>query len=97
MKWVADILDFIKNYANENLLTNPQAEATSSVIQKVEEEIERTAGFQPNPKIRKAVELHAMRRSEIEFAKGAIRFGTNPRNSLLTFFARGPTKQSMLK
>lgn len=36
---------------------------------KLAEEIERKAGFQPNSKIRKAVELHAMRLAEAEFQK----------------------------
>jgi len=67
VKWVPRALEFIRNYENENLLVNPQAEAAPGVVHSVEEEIERSAGFQPNSKIRKAVELHAMSRAEKEF------------------------------
>jgi hypothetical protein len=67
LKWVAGALEFIDNYENENLLLNPQAEAAPDVVQTVEVEIERSAGFQPNPKIRKAVELYAMDKAEKEF------------------------------
>jgi hypothetical protein len=55
--------------SDENLLVNLQAKAAPRVVQSVEEEIERSAGFQPNPRIRKAVELHAMRWAEKEFEK----------------------------
>jgi hypothetical protein len=67
MKWVPGALEFVQSYENENLLENPQAEAAPVVVRSVEEEIERSAGFQPNSKIRKAVELHAMGRAEKEF------------------------------
>lgn len=67
VKWVPGALEFVQNYENENLLVNPQAEAAPGVIQSVEIEIERSAGFQPNSKIRKAVELYAMVRVEKEF------------------------------
>src|SRR5438477_1855351 len=45
----------------------PQAEAAPGVVHSVEVEIERSAGFQPNPKIRKAVELYAMGQVQNEF------------------------------
>jgi hypothetical protein len=41
----------------------------TKAIERVEEEIEKKAGFQPNPKIRKAVELHATRRAELEMQR----------------------------
>ncbi len=66
-KWMSEALDFVQSYESENLLVNPQAEATPAVIDTVEQEFERAAGFQPNSKIRKAVELHAMGRAEREF------------------------------
>jgi hypothetical protein len=66
-KWVPEALGFVHSYAGENLLLNPQAEAAPAVINGVELEIERSAGFQPNSKIRKAVELHAMCRAQKEF------------------------------
>jgi hypothetical protein len=65
--WMSEALEFVQNYANENLLVNPQAEAAPAVVQSVEQEIERAAGFQPNSKIRKAIELHAMGRAKKEF------------------------------
>ena len=67
MTWVPGALEFVQSYENENLLENPQAEAAPVVVRSVEEEIERSAGFQPNSKIRRAVELHAMGRAGKEF------------------------------
>ena len=65
--WVSDALDFVQNYERENLLATPEAEAAPAVIESVELEVERLAGFQPNAKIRKAIELHAMGRAQKEF------------------------------
>jgi len=69
MPWVVSVLDFIRDYARENLLINPQSEAASIVAQEIEDEIEKAAGFQSNSKIRKVVELHAMRCARVEFEK----------------------------
>lgn len=66
-RWLPEALEFVQNYENENLLVNPQAEAAAGVVQSVELEIERSAGFQPNSKIKRAVDLHAMGRAEKEF------------------------------
>jgi hypothetical protein len=66
-RWASEAVEFVESYDNENLLLNPQAEAAPGVISGVEIEIERSAGFQPDSKIRKAVELHAMGRAEKEF------------------------------
>ena len=66
-KWTSAALEFVQSYDNENLLVNPQAEAAPAVVDSVESEIERSAGFQPNSKVRRAVELHAMIRAQKEF------------------------------
>jgi hypothetical protein len=66
-KWTSEALEFVHSYDSENLLVNPQAEAASAVVDTVESEIERSAGFQPNSKIRRVVELYAMVRAEKEF------------------------------
>jgi hypothetical protein len=66
-KWVSAALEFVQNHENDSLLINPQAEVASDVVHSVEVEIERSAGFQPNLKIRKAVELYAMNQAEKEF------------------------------
>jgi hypothetical protein len=67
MPWVGRVVDFVANYSRENLLASPQAEASSSIVQGLKEDIERAAGFQTNPKIRKVVEMHAMESAETEF------------------------------
>lgn len=41
----------------------------SNLLDRIEDEIETSAGFQPNAKIRKVVEEHAMQRAEKEFRK----------------------------
>jgi hypothetical protein len=43
--------------------------AAVALAQKLEGEIDKAAGFQPNSKIKKAIELHAMRRAVVEFRK----------------------------
>jgi hypothetical protein len=47
----------------------PNDDVSKRVSDRLEEEIERKAGFQPNSKIRKVVELHAMRRAELELQR----------------------------
>jgi Domain of unknown function (DUF3883) len=44
-------------------------EISEKISDEVEQEIERRAGFQPNSKIRKVIELHAMRRAENEMRR----------------------------
>jgi hypothetical protein len=51
----------------EPAIVATQSAKLSQIIQGIEDEIEKSAGFQPNVKIRKAVELHAMQRAEDEF------------------------------
>jgi hypothetical protein len=54
------------NFSNLQQFSN---QLFTKATHRVEEEIERKAGFQPNSKIRKVVELHAMRRAELEMQR----------------------------
>lgn len=54
--WMKDVLEYIDSYNGENLLADPLAE----VEQIAEGELEKAAGFESNPKIRRAIEAHAM-------------------------------------
>jgi hypothetical protein len=62
-------MDSAAKYTQRNTLEKLQAELSSSAVERVEEEIEKVAGFQSNSKVRKAVEMHAMKCAEIEFGK----------------------------
>jgi hypothetical protein len=53
------------NVESKRHLDASRAESRAKKI--IEEEMERRAGFQPNPEIRRAVELHAMARAAKEF------------------------------
>jgi hypothetical protein len=59
--WIGSVLQFVRNYKRHNLLlaeSEEEAEAFDSQ--------ERDAGFEPNAKVRKAVEEYAMDRAEKE-------------------------------
>jgi hypothetical protein len=58
--WMEKAVEYVNGYAGENILTNP----TANVETKVADELEKSAGFQSNSAIRKAVEDHAMKRVE---------------------------------
>jgi len=63
--WMQKAIEYVNGYAGENLLTNP----TANIEAKVTEELEKSAGFQSNPAIRKAVEDHAMKRVEQHYRR----------------------------
>jgi hypothetical protein len=56
--WMRKALDYIKSYRRENLIDGPEPE----VADLTEIEIERAAGRQSDPRIRRAIETYAMER-----------------------------------
>lgn len=86
--WMDRVREYTAGYAGPNLLVNQEAEAERSEDAQIV--IETAAGFETNPKIRKAVEEHAMRLAERHFEKQGYstkRFG-KPFDLLCTRFGR---------
>jgi len=54
--WMKNAIEYVKSYNGENLLTNPLAEMAIAA----QAELEVAAGYESNPKIRRAVEERAM-------------------------------------
>lgn len=61
-EWISRAVEFVESYAKENLLQEPDSEA--NVEESVVSTLERAAGFQSNPAIRKAIEELAMEEAE---------------------------------
>ena len=64
VQWIDDALDYIDSYALENIAQEPESEADPEVEQMLSTAIEHRAGFQSNPRIRRAIEDYAMRRAK---------------------------------
>jgi hypothetical protein len=63
--WMQNAIEYVNDYEGENLLTNPIAD----IGIKVDEDLEKSAGYQSDPAIRKAVEDHAMMIVEQEYRR----------------------------
>ena len=62
--WISGALEFIRSYALENIAREPESEADHDIEKTVAITIERGAGFQSNPRIRRAIEDYAMQKAE---------------------------------
>jgi len=60
VRWIDDALEYIDSYALENTAQEPESEADHEVEEVLGSTIERVAGFQSNPRIRRAIEKYAM-------------------------------------
>jgi hypothetical protein len=60
--WMKKAIEYILNYDKTNLLTAPDAEVNSEEAATAAQE--QAAGFQSDPRIRKAIELHAMNEAQ---------------------------------
>lgn len=57
-KWMDDAIQYVLNYDRANLLDDPSSEMN------LEEAAEKAAGFQSDPKVRKTIEQHAMKKAQ---------------------------------
>lgn len=58
--WIAKALKFVSAYQLEDAAKNPASETDSEISQTVASTLERAAGYQSNPRIRRAIEDYAM-------------------------------------
>jgi hypothetical protein len=63
-RWMENALEYIDTYALENVAHDPESEADSEIERMLGSTIDRVAGFQSNPRIRRAIEDYAMRWAE---------------------------------
>ncbi len=59
-RWIDEALKYIDSYELENTAQEPESEADHDIEQTLQSTIERVAGFQSNPRIRRAIETYAM-------------------------------------
>ncbi len=64
LAWMDEAFEYIDGYNRENIWEEPESEADPDIEQFLETTIERAAGFQSNPRIRRAVEDYAMKWAE---------------------------------
>jgi hypothetical protein len=62
--WIDEALNYVDSYALENIAQEPESEADQEIDQTVSITIERGAGFQSNPEIRRAIEDYAMEKAK---------------------------------
>ncbi len=59
-EWMESALEYVSGYAQEDAAEQPESETDPEIAEIVESTIERSAGFQSNPRIRQAIEQYAM-------------------------------------
>jgi hypothetical protein len=59
-KWINDSLDYINSYSLENVIQDPASQTDAAIMETINSTLEHAAGFQSNPRIRKAIEDYAM-------------------------------------
>jgi hypothetical protein len=74
--WVADAVEYVKSYKHENAAKSPESATDPDIAGVVEDSIEGGAGYQSNPRIRRAVEDYAMAWAE----KWLRKRGFNPKD-----------------
>jgi len=60
-RWIDEALKYVESYASENIAHEPESEADHNIEEMLGSTIEHIAGFQSNPRIRRAIEDYAMR------------------------------------
>ncbi len=63
-RWIDEALKYIASYDRENAAQEPESEVDPDIEEILGSTIERAAGFQSNPRIRRAIEEYAMRWAE---------------------------------
>lgn len=59
-KWIAEALAYVDAYPHENAVQEPASETDAGIAETISSTLEHAAGFQSNPRIRKAIEDYAM-------------------------------------
>jgi hypothetical protein len=59
-KWIGEALNYVKFYALENAAQEPASAADAAISASIIGTLDQAAGFQSNPRIRKAIEDYAM-------------------------------------
>jgi len=70
--WISKAAQFVDAYKGENLLEDAAAEASQDVEVLLEDTLEMAAGFEANPRIRKAIEDYAMELAKKHFGKDGL-------------------------
>jgi len=68
-KWISEALEYVSSYALENASQDPASAKDAAISGSISGTIDQAAGFQSNPRIRKAIEDYAMAWAEKHLAK----------------------------
>jgi hypothetical protein len=63
-QWIFEALEYVSSYQRENVVEDGASETDGTVAGMVASTMEQAAGFQSDPKIRKAIEDYAMQRAK---------------------------------
>lgn len=75
--WIRHAVNYVSSYEHEDALENPASETDQHVSELINGTIERAAGYQSDPQIRKAIEDYAMKWA----FKKLTSLGLNPRDT----------------
>ena len=79
-KWLPGLENFIRGYDGPNLMTSPEAEAEDEAVGTLEDVVAASQGFQSDPRVRRAIEHHAVQRAEAWLRKRMPKGGTISRH-----------------
>jgi hypothetical protein len=86
--WMDEALAYISSYQHEDAVQHPTSETDPDISEMIEATIERAAGYQSNPRIRKAIENYSMqwayRRLKELGLSPVPKYKTNPYDFLCT-------------
>jgi hypothetical protein len=76
-QWMNEAVEYVRSYELENAAQEPGSEKDATVADAISITIDQAAGFQSNPRIRKAIEKYAMEWAERHLTK----LGYNPEDN----------------
>jgi len=68
-RWMDEALKYIDSYDLENGAREPESDVDTDIEETLQSTIEHVAGYQSNPRIRRAIEEYAMKRAEKRLKK----------------------------
>lgn len=84
-EWIAGALDYVDSYSLENAAEDPTSEADAAIADRIAATLENASGFQSNPRIRRAIELYAMKLAEKHFTKLGYEYRDTHKNKPYDF------------
>lgn len=93
LAWADEALEFVESYKGGNLVEHPELESAAEVEDVIESHLNRTAGFESNARIRRAVEDRAMKVVETYFRRRGYDVQDDHRTESYDFLCASSTEK----